>query len=56
MKVNGQLQDPAASSPRERDLGTHWTGSWVGHSAGLDAVVKGKEILRCPFRELNPVT
>jgi len=33
--VSGQQQAPAALYPRERP-GTHFTGGWVGHRAGLD--------------------
>jgi hypothetical protein len=29
-------------TPRERTLGTHWIGGWVGTTAGLDTVVKRK--------------
>jgi hypothetical protein len=29
-------------TPRERDHGTHWIGSWVGPRAALDTVVKRK--------------
>ena len=33
--MSGQQQAPAALHPRERHC-THFTGSWVGHRAGLD--------------------
>jgi hypothetical protein len=33
---------PGSSTPRERAHGTHWIGGWVGHRAGLDAVVRRK--------------
>jgi hypothetical protein len=31
---------PSRFTPRERALGTQWTGGWVGLRAILDAVVK----------------
>jgi hypothetical protein len=36
-------------SPGERAPDTHWIGGWVGHSSGLDAVEKRKNL-----RESNP--
>jgi hypothetical protein len=33
---------PGRIIPRERDLGNHWIGGWVGPRAGLDAVLKRK--------------
>ena len=33
--MSGQQYAPAALYPRERP-GTHCTGGWVGHRAGLD--------------------
>jgi hypothetical protein len=33
--VSGQHHAPAALYPRERTPGTHCTGGWVGHGAGL---------------------
>jgi hypothetical protein len=42
MEVSGQLHAPVALPPRERALGTHWIGGWVGPRAVLDAVVKRK--------------
>jgi hypothetical protein len=33
---------PCRFTPRERALGTHWIGGWVGTRAVLDAVVKRK--------------
>jgi hypothetical protein len=30
-------------TPRERALGTHWIGGWVGPRAGLDAVAEKKK-------------
>jgi hypothetical protein len=40
-------------TPKERALGTHWIGGWVGSRAVLDAVVK-KNL--SPRRETNPRT
>jgi len=31
---------PCLFTPRERPPGTHWTGGWVGPTAGLDVVVR----------------
>jgi hypothetical protein len=45
---------PRPLYPRERDPGTHWIGGWVGPTAVLDAVVKGK--IPSPRRESNPRT
>jgi hypothetical protein len=39
-------------TPRERILGTHFIGGWVGPKAVLDAVVKRK--IPSPHRESNP--
>jgi hypothetical protein len=33
--VSGQRHAPAALNPREKNLGTHWTGRWVDTRAGL---------------------
>jgi hypothetical protein len=33
---------PGRLTPRERALGTHWIGGWVGPRAVLDAMVKRK--------------
>jgi hypothetical protein len=41
-------------TPRERALGTHWIGGWVGPRAVLDAVVKRE--IPSPRRESNPRT
>jgi hypothetical protein len=41
-------------TPRERALGTHWIGGWVGPRAVLDAVVKRK--IPSPRRESKPRT
>jgi hypothetical protein len=54
MNVSGQLHDPAALTTRERAPGTHLIGGWVGPTAVLDAVVKGK--ITSPRRELKPRT
>jgi hypothetical protein len=51
MELSGQLHAPAALSP-EKDPGTHWTGSWVGTKADLDAV--DKFVIACPCQESNP--
>jgi hypothetical protein len=40
MEVSGKLHALAALPPRERALGTHWIGGWVGPRVGLDAVEK----------------
>jgi hypothetical protein len=45
---------PGRFTPRERALGTHWIGGWVGPRAVLDAVVKRK--IPSPRRERNPRT
>jgi hypothetical protein len=52
----GEWSDPRPGrfTPRERDPGTHWIGSWVAPRAGLDAVVKRK--VPSPRRESNPRT
>jgi hypothetical protein len=33
---------PGRFTPKERHIGTHWIGGWVGSRAVLDAVVKRK--------------
>jgi hypothetical protein len=38
-KVVPVLSRPGRFTPRERALGTHWIGGWVGPRAVLDAVV-----------------
>jgi hypothetical protein len=44
---------PGLFTPRERALGTHWIGGWVGPIAVLDAVLKRK--IPSPRRESNPI-
>ena len=46
--VSGQQHAPAALHPRERP-GTHITGGWVGHRAGLD----GRKISSPPGFDLS---
>jgi hypothetical protein len=48
MEVSGAASRPEGFTPRERALGTHWIGGWVGPRAGLDAVVKRKKSLHSP--------
>jgi hypothetical protein len=50
MQVNGQLKAPAALTPRQRALCTHWIGGWVGPRGGLDDVEKSV----CSCQESNP--
>jgi hypothetical protein len=38
--------------PQAKDPNTHWTGGWVGPSAGLDTEAREKKIL-CPCRGSN---
>jgi len=38
---------PGRFIPRERALGTHWIGVWVGSRAGPDMVVKRKILSSC---------
>jgi hypothetical protein len=38
-------------TPRERTPGTHWTGGWVGPTAGMDTEARGK--LLCHRRGSN---
>jgi len=40
---------PSRFTPADRAPGTHWSGGWVGPTAGVDAVVKTK--IPSPFRE-----
>jgi hypothetical protein len=50
----GELSNsrPGRFTPKERNPGTHWIGSWVGPRAGLDAVAKRK--IPFPCRESKP--
>jgi hypothetical protein len=62
LEVSGQIDAPASlllPPPREKALGTHWIGGWVGPRAGLDKVEKLKflilpgvelRLLGCPAR------
>jgi len=52
MGVSGQRHAQAAFCLGERTPGTHWTGDWVGLTAGLDTEVRGK--ILCPCRGSNP--
>jgi hypothetical protein len=52
MEASGQLHASAALPSGERYPGTHWTGGWVGPTAGLDTV-EWREI-SYPCRESNP--
>jgi hypothetical protein len=45
---------PSRFTPREKAPGFHWTESWVGPRAILDAVVKTK--IPSPRRESKPRT
>jgi hypothetical protein len=51
MGVSDQRHTPAALSPRERILGTHWLGDWVDLRACLDTETRGKILCMC--RESN---
>jgi hypothetical protein len=50
--VSGQHHAPATLYPRERTAGTHWIGSWVGPTAGLDSDARGSILCFC--RGSNP--
>jgi hypothetical protein len=50
--VSGQRHAPAALSPGERTPGTHYTGGWVGHRAGLETKARGKILL--PLLRIEP--
>jgi hypothetical protein len=52
MGVSGQHHTPARFTPGERTPGTHWTGYWVGPTAGLDAEARRKILCLC--RGSNP--
>jgi hypothetical protein len=47
--MSGQLQVPAALSPKKQTPGTHWIGGWVGSGAGLDGIntIEGKTFTEC---------
>jgi hypothetical protein len=45
MRVSGQPHAPAAHHPGEINAGSHCTGGWVGHRAGLDTEARGKILL-----------
>jgi hypothetical protein len=47
MGASGQHHAPTALYPREKDPGTHCTGGWVGPTAGLDTVARGKILCLC---------
>jgi hypothetical protein len=46
MGVSSQCQAPVQFYSRERIPGTHWTGGWVDHRAGLGAEVRGEILCR----------
>jgi hypothetical protein len=52
MEVSGQLHTLAALPLRKKAASIHWIGGWVGPTALLDVVVKGK--IPSPWREPNP--
>jgi hypothetical protein len=52
MGVSGQRHDPAALYPQGKDPGTHWTGGWVGPTAGLDTEARGK--ILSPLSGIEP--
>jgi len=43
---------PGCFTSRKRAPGAHWIGGWVGHRAGVDAVVKRKYPHH--YQKLNP--
>jgi hypothetical protein len=53
--MSGQLHAPAAFTPEERALGTHWIEGWVDLRAGLDDLEKTK-FLTLPGLELRPLS
>jgi hypothetical protein len=58
MKVSSQFDDQAGFPPRERTLGTHWIGGWVGPRTGQDAVMKKRYSQALPVLEppiIHPV-
>jgi hypothetical protein len=44
---------PGRFSPEERTPGTHCTGGWVGHRAGLDTEARGKIFRVCRGSNLD---
>jgi hypothetical protein len=52
-RVSGQRHALAATSPRGKDPGTHWTGGWIGLRAGLDTEARGKNHFPLPRIELR---
>ena len=54
MGVSGQHHAPAALPPGERH-GTHCTGGWVGHRAGLDGGGKSRPPPGFDPRTVQPV-
>jgi len=44
---------PCRLTPRERALGTHWIGGWVGPGASLDALGKRKNASPCQDSNLR---
>jgi hypothetical protein len=45
--VSGQRQAPPALHPRNRTLGTHWIGGWMGLRADLDTETAGTILCLC---------
>jgi hypothetical protein len=48
MGVSGQRHARLCFSPGKRAIGTHWTGGWVGHRAGLDTDAREKILSPLP--------
>jgi hypothetical protein len=46
---------PGRFTPRERALGTHWIGGWVGPRAVLGAVVFFREKFPAPAGNRTPI-
>jgi len=40
MEISDQLHDPSRFTTGQGAPGTHWTGVWVGLTAGLDGVAE----------------
>jgi hypothetical protein len=36
LEVSGRLHAPAALTPEEKVVGTHWIGGWVDPRAGME--------------------